>query len=32
MSPPTVVFLCADKGGAYLDTVFDAQWCSRLEQ
>jgi N-(2-amino-2-carboxyethyl)-L-glutamate synthase len=31
-APPTVVFLCADKGVAYLDTVFDAQWCTRLEQ
>ncbi|WP_257450664.1 2,3-diaminopropionate biosynthesis protein SbnA [Archangium lipolyticum] len=32
MSPPNVVFLCADKGGAYLDTVFNDSWCSRLEQ
>ena len=32
MTPPTVVFLCADKGGAYLDTVYDAKWCARLEQ
>jgi len=31
-SPPNVLFLCADKGGAYLDTVFNDQWCARLEQ
>jgi len=28
---PTVLFLCADRGTAYLDTVFDASWVSRLE-
>ncbi|HYO54907.1 2,3-diaminopropionate biosynthesis protein SbnA [Archangium sp.] len=32
LSPPTVIFTCADKGGAYLDTVYNARWCSRLEQ
>ncbi len=28
---PTVLFLCADRGTAYLDTVFDASWVTRLE-
>src|SRR5436189_2096057 len=28
---PTVLFLCADRGTAYLDTVFDAGWVNRLE-
>src|SRR5438128_6917706 len=28
--PPTVLFLCADRGTAYLDTVFDASWVTRL--
>jgi cysteine synthase A len=28
---PTVLFLCADRGTAYLDTVFDPAWSSRLE-
>src|SRR5438876_2458097 len=28
---PTVLFLCADRGTAYLDTVFDPTWASRLE-
>jgi N-(2-amino-2-carboxyethyl)-L-glutamate synthase len=27
----TAVFLCADRGTAYLDTVFDAGWVARLE-
>jgi N-(2-amino-2-carboxyethyl)-L-glutamate synthase len=27
---PTVLFLCADRGTAYLDTVFDAEWATRL--
>ncbi len=28
---PTVLFLCADRGTPYLDTVFDPAWTSRLE-
>src|SRR5213593_2404422 len=28
---PTVLFLCADRGTPYLDTVFDATWTTRLE-
>jgi N-(2-amino-2-carboxyethyl)-L-glutamate synthase len=28
---PTVLFLCADRGTAYLDTVFDPKWATRLE-
>src|SRR5262249_18195900 len=28
---PTVLFLCADRGTPYLDTVFDASWAARLE-
>jgi 2,3-diaminopropionate biosynthesis protein SbnA len=28
---PTVLFLCADRGTPYLDTVFDPRWASRLE-
>lgn len=28
---PTVLFLCADRGTPYLDTVFDPAWASRLE-
>jgi cysteine synthase A len=28
---PTVVFLCADRGMPYLDTVFDPAWTTRLE-
>ena len=27
---PTVLFLCADRGAAYLDTVFDPTWTMRL--
>ena len=27
---PTVLFLCADRGTAYLDTVFDPAWAARL--
>ena len=27
---PTVLFLCADRGTAYLDTVFDPTWTMRL--
>jgi cysteine synthase A len=30
--PPTALFLCADRGTPYLDTVFDPTWASRLEQ
>jgi cysteine synthase A len=28
---PTVLFLCADHGAPYLDTVFDPTWATRLE-
>ncbi len=28
---PTVLFLCADRGTPYLDTVFDPTWAARLE-
>src|SRR5437016_5238286 len=28
---PTVLFLCADRGTPYLDTVFDSTWATRLE-
>jgi N-(2-amino-2-carboxyethyl)-L-glutamate synthase len=28
---PTVVFLCADRGTPYLDTVFDPAWTASLE-
>jgi N-(2-amino-2-carboxyethyl)-L-glutamate synthase len=28
--PPTVAFLCADRGTAYLETVFNPQWTARL--
>ena len=28
---PTALFLCADRGSAYLDTVFDPAWAARLE-
>ena len=28
---PTVLFLCADRGTPYLDTVFDPAWTTRLE-
>src|SRR5436190_3636948 len=28
---PTVLFLCADHGTPYLDTVFDPTWATRLE-
>jgi len=28
---PNVLFLCADRGTPYLDTVFNPQWASRLE-
>src|SRR5438270_1952850 len=28
---PTVMFLCADRGTPYLDTVFDPAWATRLE-
>jgi len=27
---PRVLFLCADRGTPYLDTVFDPTWASRL--
>jgi len=29
---PTVLFLCADRGTPYLDTVFDTSWVTMLEQ
>jgi cysteine synthase A len=28
---PTVLFVCADRGTPYLDTVFDPAWAARLE-
>ena len=28
---PTVLFLCADRGTPYLDTVFDPRWATRLD-
>src|SRR5438309_8682337 len=28
---PTVLFLCADRGTPYLDTVFDPNWATKLE-
>ena len=28
---PTVLFVCADRGTAYLDTVFDPTWVTQLE-
>lgn len=28
---PTALFLCADRGSAYLDTVFDPAWAAKLE-
>lgn len=28
---PTVLFVCADRGGPYLDTVFDPAWAATLE-
>jgi 2,3-diaminopropionate biosynthesis protein SbnA len=28
---PTVLFICADRGTPYLDTVFDPAWAARLE-
>ena len=30
-NPKTVLFLCADRGTAYLDTVFCPEWAERLE-
>jgi cysteine synthase A len=30
-SNPTVLFVCADRGTPYLDTVFDPTWVTRLE-
>ena len=29
--PPTVLFVCADRGTPYLDTVFDPAWTANLE-
>ena len=28
---PTVLFVCADRGSAYLDTVFDPSWATTLD-
>jgi cysteine synthase A len=28
---PTVLFVCADRGTPYLDTVFDSAWAAKLE-
>ena len=28
---PTVLFVCADRGTPYLDTVFNPTWAMRLE-
>jgi N-(2-amino-2-carboxyethyl)-L-glutamate synthase len=28
---PTVLFLCADRGTPYLDTIYDPTWAARLE-
>ena len=28
---PSVLFLCADRGGPYLDTVFDPAWAAKLD-
>jgi cysteine synthase A len=28
---PTVLFVCADRGTPYLDTVFDPTWATKLE-
>ena len=28
---PTVLFVCADRGTPYLDTVFDPTWTAKLE-
>jgi len=28
---PTVLFVCADRGTPYLDTVFDSSWATQLE-
>jgi cysteine synthase A len=30
--PPTVLFLCADRGLPYLDTVYDPAWTARLDE
>lgn len=29
-NPPNAIFLCADRGSAYLDTVYDPEWVKRL--
>ncbi|HEU4322802.1 MAG TPA: 2,3-diaminopropionate biosynthesis protein SbnA [Roseiflexaceae bacterium] len=29
-TPPTVLFLCADRGTAYMDTLFNPSWVSRF--
>ena len=28
---PTVLFVCADRGTPYLDTVFDPTWATKLQ-
>lgn len=29
---PSVLFLCADRGSAYLDTIYNEEWCARLRE
>lgn len=31
MAGATALFLCADRGTPYLDTVFDTSWCAKLD-
>ena len=31
LTPPNVLFLCADGGAAYLETLYNPEWTSRLE-
>lgn len=31
LEPPTVLFLCADRGTAYAATIFDDAWAAKLE-
>ena len=31
LTPPHVLFLCADGGAAYLETLYNPEWTSRLE-
>ncbi len=32
LTPPNVLFMCADSGAAYLETIYNPSWVSRLEQ